>query len=115
MQTHRPQTPSMIKAAIRWNLAFQAAASAQVQPSTQSNTKAGDSGSVPRLPSCMPCIHSGMKPAASARHTSHSICHCRRMVLSMRRPLRDAPCSSASVVSKKRRPSKWCAMGADSA
>ncbi len=86
MQVQSPAPPRRVSAARRWYLACQAAATAQTEPTTQIATKAGDSGSVPRSPSCRPRDHSGSAPATSAAQTSHSICHCSLGVPSMRRP-----------------------------
>ena len=102
--THSPEPPSSVRAANRWYLACQAAATAHTAPSSHSSAKAGDSGNCTRSPIGRPRAHRGRVPATSAAHTSHSICHCRRPVPSRRRPLRPIRLSRASVASKARWP-----------
>ena len=105
MQVHRPAPPSMIRAAIRWYLAFHAAPRAHRPPTVHSKMKAGDKGKLARLPSSRPRIHSGNTPAPSATKTSHSICHCRCCVLSRRRVSRASSVRRAITFSKMRLPS----------
>ena len=101
---HRPVPPSMISAVIRWYLAFQAVPRAQRQPIVHSRMKADETGSTPRLPSCMPRIHSGSTAATRVIQVSHSICHCQRRVDRARRPARPSKVSRASRFSKMLRP-----------
>ena len=112
MQVARPAPPSSVSAAMRWYLACHAAATADTAPKIHSSTKAGESGSAPRWPSCRPCNHRGKAPASKAAPTSQSICHCRRRVLRAWRPWRAAADSSASSPSKMRCPSKRPMRGA---
>ena len=112
MLVHSPAPPISVRAASRWYLACQAAATAQVMPVAHKPMKVAETGKAVRLPMCSPRVHSGMVAAASAAHTSQSICHCKRCVPSQRRPTRAARLMLASRLSKMRWPSRCCKPGA---
>ena len=111
MHTQSPAAPASVRAARRWYLACHAAAKAQVPPITQSTAKTGDSGRPARSPMCRPRNQSGQLLATTAAATSHSICHCSRLVDSARRPLRPPRLRRARAPANRRSPSIRCISG----
>ncbi len=111
MHTQSPAAPASVRAARRWYLACHAAATAQAPPITHSTAKTGDSGRPARSPMCRPRNQSGQLLATTAAATSHSICHCSRLVDRARRPLRPPRLRRARAPANRRSPSIRCISG----
>ena len=112
MHSTSPTTPSMVSAARRWNLACQAAPTAQKAPMTHSSTNSGVAGTRSRSPQVSGTISADASAASPVTSTSTSNCGCSRRVPARRSRRRAARLSRAMPRSNRRLPSSRCSPGA---
>ena len=112
MHSTRPTTPSNVRAARRWNLACQAAATAAAAPTLHSSTKSSVAGTRARSPQVSGTISAEATPVRPAITTIINSCGCSRRVLNRRSSRRASSDSAASPAWNRRWPSSAVSSGA---